>query len=282
MTEFVKRTTKPTKDKYYYSDNIFQASGYGMWDSKGNERGNCTAYAWGRFYELTGKYPKLCTSNAENWYKYNDGYERSKTPKLGAVIVWSKGKIGNAKDGAGHVAVVEEIYPDGSILTSNSGWKSTFFYMKKIPSNYKLNGYKFEGFIYNPVEFEEKPKKITYQVYDNVKNKWLNNITAGEGTGIMAYAGNFGNAISGLKVDELKYRAHDKKKNKWLPWVIGRSDYAGNLPNDIDGVQIYNCKYRVHLKGGTWLSWISKVDNTSMGYAGIIGKSIDAIEIKVE
>lgn len=123
-------------------------------------------------------------------------------------------------------------------------------------------------------------KKITYQVYDNVKKKWLNQITAGEGNGILSYAGNFGNPISGIKIDKLKYRVHDKVKNKWLPWVIGKSSYAGNLGNPIDGLQIENATYRVHLKNGNWLSWINKTDGTSEGYAGIYGREIDAIEIK--
>lgn len=126
---------------------------------------------------------------------------------------------------------------------------------------------------------KEESSKITYQVYDNVKKKWLNNIIVGEGTGIMSYGGNFGNAISGLYIDNLKYRVHDKVKNKWLPFVIGRNDYAGNLGNAIDGLQIEKAIYRVHLKGGDWLSWITKVDDTNQGYAGIYGKEIDAIEI---
>lgn len=121
---------------------------------------------------------------------------------------------------------------------------------------------------------------ITYQVYDNKKNKWLNNIAAGEGTGIMSYAGNFGNAIGGVYIDNLEYRVYDNVKKKWLPWVTGRKDYAGNLGNSIGGIQIKNATYRVHLKGGSWLSWISKVDDTNNGYAGIKGKDIDAIQIK--
>ena len=63
-------------------------------------------------------------------------------------------------------------------------------------------------------------------------------------------------------------------------FVIGRNDYAGNLDNPIDGVQIYGVFYRVHLKNGPWLSWVSKVDETNNGYAGIYGKEIDAIQIR--
>lgn len=41
-----------------------------------------------------------------------------------------------------------------------------------------------------------------------------------------------------------------------------------------------NIEYRVHLKGGSWLSWINKVDDTSNGYAGIYGRSIDGIQVR--
>lgn len=118
--------------------------------------------------------------------------------------------------------------------------------------------------------------KLEYQTYDNVKNKWLPKVKAGTN----AYAGNFGNGVSGVKISNLTYRVHDKVKKKWLPFVTGASDYAGNLPNDIDGLQVKNATYRVHIKGGNWLSWVNKVDDTPEGYAGIIGKTIDAIQIK--
>lgn len=126
---------------------------------------------------------------------------------------------------------------------------------------------------------------IVYSVYDNVKHKWLNSIHSSYGSGIMGYAGNYGNAIGGLKIENLRYRVHDKVKNKWLNWIsgttgIGIMGYAGNLENSIDGVQIEGCEYRVHLKNGNWLAWIDKVDDTNQGYAGIIGREIDAIQIR--
>lgn len=121
-----------------------------------------------------------------------------------------------------------------------------------------------------------KSSTLTYQVYDNKKKKWLPIVN----TNTNEYAGNFGNAISGVKIKSLKYRVHDKIKNKWLSYVSNTADYAGNLGNPIDGLQIENAIYRVHLKNGNWLSWISKVDDTPQGYAGIYKKEIDAIQIK--
>ena len=129
---------------------------------------------------------------------------------------------------------------------------------------------------YLDTDLPNSTDKVTYKTYDNVKNKWLPNVK----TGTDDYAGNFGNGVSGLKCTKLTYRVHDKIKNKWLPWVTGDSSYAGNLGNNIDGVQIKNATYRVHLKDGKWLDWVSKADNSSNGYAGIYGKTIDAIQIK--
>lgn len=96
--------------------------------------------------------------NAEDWYGYTaDGYKRGSTPKLGAVICWRKGVAGNQADGAGHVAIVEEIKANGDIVTSNSGYKSTRFWKQTFTkaSGYSLgSAYTFQGFIYPPISFE--------------------------------------------------------------------------------------------------------------------------------
>lgn len=164
MSNFIKRLVAPSKsDMHYYSDNIFYKCGYGM--------PNCTAYAWGRWYELLGVKPKVYTGNAENWFPKGtsyDGYERGQTPKLGAIACWRKGQAGNDKDGAGHVAIVEEIYADGSILTSNSGYKASLFFTKKIPKGYASSGYTFQGFIYLPIEFDNPTINTDYKYEDFV------------------------------------------------------------------------------------------------------------------
>lgn len=121
---------------------------------------NCVGYAWGRWRELLGKTPKLSRGNAENWYAHNDGYERGKTPRLGAVICWAKGRAGNSSDGAGHVAIVEAINADGSITCSESNYGGTRFNIRKLKAPYSLgSSYTFQGFIYLPMTFEEEPKE---------------------------------------------------------------------------------------------------------------------------
>ena len=140
-----------------------------------------------------------------------------------------------------------------------------------------INGNVDMNYLYRDLIKEiSKDSLITYQIYDKVKRIWLPNVNINTNQ----YAGNFGNAITGIYIDNLIYRTHDKTKKCWLPWVAGRNDYAGNLSNSIDGLQIKGVTYRVHLKNGKWLSWVSKVDDTNEGYAGIFTREIDAIQIK--
>lgn len=151
MAKFTQRTEAPTESNaYYYANNPFYQSGYGL--------PNCTCYAWGRFYEISGQRPKLSLGNAENWWGYSDGYSRGQTPKLGAVICWRKGAAGDDSDGAGHVAVVEQINSDGSIVTSESGWGSSSRFWRSTRANDgnwgQSSAYTFQGFIYNPVTFD--------------------------------------------------------------------------------------------------------------------------------
>lgn len=145
---------------------------------------NCVGYAYGRFMEILGKTPKLSRSNAENWYGYKDGYKRGKTPKLGAVICWRKGKANYGADGAGHVAIVEKIYSDGSILISQSGYRSSRFWTSVVPKGYALRGYVFQGFIYNPAvkETTTVSKQKTYITGKNYTLQTELKVRAGAGT----------------------------------------------------------------------------------------------------
>ena len=118
---------------------------------------NCVGYAWGRWLELLGKTPKLSRNNAEDWYGKKDGYKRGQKPKLGAVACWRKGRAGYGADGAGHVAIVENIAADGTVTFGQSGYGYKRFYLTKMKGNYSLGGtYVFQGFIYLPDASGEK------------------------------------------------------------------------------------------------------------------------------
>lgn len=128
-----------TSNSYYYRANPFYNSGYGM--------PNCTAYAYGRAYELLGSKPKLSTGNAGAWWNYNKQkgyYSYGSTPKLGAIACWDK-YDGNK----GHVAVVEEI-SGNYVKISESHYRGTNFdtrIIKADSSNY-LTSMRFLGYIY--------------------------------------------------------------------------------------------------------------------------------------
>lgn len=157
---FKRRTEAPKKtNAYYFSDkNIFYKYGYGM--------PNCTAYAYGRYAELWGIYLPIikgkARGNAEDWFdviKANDKFKTSDKPQLGAVACWKCGKILNGSDGAGHVAIVEEILPNGDTITSNSAYKGTEWYEQTLKASEGYNWtssisgkkYIFQGFILPPV-----------------------------------------------------------------------------------------------------------------------------------
>ena len=158
MSNFKARLTEPSTSNKYWIHTSKGGVNECILITGNSCLPNCVGYTWGRFYEASGKRPKLSRANAENWYSYNDGYERGKTPKLGAVICWSKGKVGNGNDGAGHVAFVEEVYDDESILVSASDYGGRRFYTRKYNKPYSMNEYTFQGFIYNP-DVKETEKK---------------------------------------------------------------------------------------------------------------------------
>ncbi len=140
-SSFTPRLSAPAgNNQYYYSSkNIYYSSGWGM--------PNCTAYAYGRAYEILGSKPNLCTRNAEKWYDYNkDGgyYPYGKTAKLGAIACWSY-------NGGGHVAVVEKI-ENGTITFSNSEYGGRTFYLTTADVDDANAGgrsfWNFQGYIY--------------------------------------------------------------------------------------------------------------------------------------
>lgn len=142
---------------------------------------NCVGYAWGRFMEImntdTNGLPpgsedniedvELSAGNAKAWFgNTSDGYERGDTPREGAVMCWDS-LVGRG----GHVAIVEHVLKDGSVITSESAWQRNPERPKYDPdlngggqhfySNHRSVGdngnwgantssYKFQGFIYNP------------------------------------------------------------------------------------------------------------------------------------
>lgn len=153
--EFVKRTTAPNEsNKFYSTFSPFYKGKYSMFKRHNLLKGNCTHYAYSRFLEENNITAcSLPTCNADNWFKKVTKYEKGQTPKVGAVIVYKHTK----KEG-GHVAIVEEIRPNGNLLLSMSGYNSYLFKTRvvKKSNNYCYSDYKLLGFIYSPNNFDDR------------------------------------------------------------------------------------------------------------------------------
>lgn len=126
-------------------------------DSKCDVLANCVGYANGRFNEIIGSMKYQFVMNAENFYANGRKFKLDigQEPKLGGIMVWQKGSTLSSFDGAGHVAIVEMIYPDGRVMTSESGYNAKKPWWTQIRTN--QNGrwgqnkeYTYLGCIYNP------------------------------------------------------------------------------------------------------------------------------------
>ena len=187
MATFQPRLAKPEKGNKFYN-----TIGNGGWSSAivGNPKdadcdvlSNCVGWAFSRFneiaYQMLGeegvkklfkenggklkdlksnsKMPLLQPLNAENFYDValTQGLEVTQTPSLGSCMVWQKGDTRSYKDGAGHVAIVEEVISTSCVKTSESGYGCSNPFWNQL--RYKSNGnwgadssYKFLGFVKNP------------------------------------------------------------------------------------------------------------------------------------
>lgn len=173
---FQMRTSPPAYNNKYYISNEYGGYNRCIIINKisGSVLPNCVGYAYGRFMECGNvKSCKLPRLNAENWWSYDEVYARGQTPKLGAVICWQKGKVGNATDGAGHVGIVEKI-TDTEVSVSMSNYGGTRWFMRVFKrGKYDYNGLDFQGFIYNP--YVVIPSKSVEEVaIEVIEGKWGN------------------------------------------------------------------------------------------------------------
>lgn len=157
-----------------------------MWNYPGNpypSMPNCTNYAYGRYWEVTGQQPVGLggNQNAGLWYDYTPNtFSKGLTPALGAVAVW----YSPSGRWAGHVAVVEQILSNGDIITSNSYYNGTYF---ATETNYKdayganqylapwmvtMRDYRLKGFIY-PSNIAPPSYSWVYRVSDQASQVLL-------------------------------------------------------------------------------------------------------------
>jgi surface antigen/nucleoid-associated protein YgaU len=114
---------------FYTNDNLFWKSGYGG--------PNCTWYANGRLKELGYRASALdkMLGNAHQWddQARKAGIPVTNKAQVGAIAVWEPNHGGAGR--LGHVAVVEQINPDGSLLISESNWLGKMYNTRTISGN---------------------------------------------------------------------------------------------------------------------------------------------------
>ncbi|ACD52078.1 CHAP domain-containing protein [Clostridium botulinum] len=142
------RTAAPALDnKYYYSNNnIFykvKLSPPFLKDDGSPIVGNCTWYAWGRIWELTGQAPvdAKFLGNGYEWWQSNlntGKYKTGNEPRVGALAVWKPSLAGSG--GFGHVAVIEKI-EKGKVYISESSWHGSLFKYRELYNTQDLYGY---------------------------------------------------------------------------------------------------------------------------------------------
>ena len=227
---FVQRTVAPSEsDKNFLH---YSKGGYNkcILISGSSCLPNCVGYCWGRWRELLGFDPKLSRGNAENWFLYTqDGYKRGQTPKVGAVACYSLGRTGYGADGAGHVAIVEEVHSDGSITVSESNYGWLRWRRVSLKPGYAYNGtkLKFQGFIYLPIDFDDTPSPVTEPVFEvgrNYRMKYTCYVRTGPGKNYRAKKKNELTAYA----QKLATSAGCLKKGTVVTCQDARKDSVGN------------------------------------------------------
>lgn len=119
---------------------------------KGSALPNCTSYAYGRVYEVSGSEPGgLPRCGAAGWWAAATCAKDTKTPKVGAIACWQ-----------GHVAYIESIQGDTVTITDSHAYHQKsmndlldqpgMLYSTQTWPISKLyqpyGGHKFQGFLY--------------------------------------------------------------------------------------------------------------------------------------
>lgn len=197
-----------------------------------------------------------CTKMIELFKKLGSWVEDdSRTPNPGDIIFydWEDSGEGDNKGAPNHVGIVEKV-ANGVITVIEGNHDGTD--ADKIDGverrEIKVNGKYIRGYGVPKYDAEPKVEKpvekkpdVIYQVYAG--GKWWDEIKNYNTTKSNGYAGVFGKEISGLRV-----RLSNGK----------------------------TVTVRSHVKGGSWLSAITKWDDTDNGYSGIKGKPIDCVAMK--
>lgn len=253
------RTSKPNKN-----NKEFVRKASGGWsdcvkgnptDSQCDALANCVGFAEGRFNEIinacrgtTGLQYTNLNCNAENFKERAEskGLKTGSTPRVGAIMCWQKGATLSGSDGAGHVCIVEKVYSNNKVYTSESGYGSKAFWNATRTNDNGRWGsgsaYKFRCFIYLPDDVQkwvDNLPAITPTVErDTTKNQLKLNKTMNVRVGIETTSTSLGEVPSGSIYNW--YEAKKGDSSTWYAitsdktqWVAGHNNKTGENYCDI-------------------------------------------------
>lgn len=180
-----------------------------------------------------------------NWFKNRNLWlNAGNRPNKGDIIFFKPTRKGAISS---HVGIVIGT-TDTSVITVEGNKDNQVKKCQYSLGFSQILGYGTPDYGDTPTPVDNRPN-VVYQTYDNTKGKWLGVITNYNDSNIYGYAGNFGDSVGGIKA---------------------------RLSNDS------RITIQSHILNSGWLSPITKWDDTSNGYSGIKGKSIDAVMIKAD
>ena len=136
------RTNGDNLGDWFYNANPYYHRGFGL--------PNCTAYAWGRLSEICNSPCSVTRGNAIDWAS-KQGMTKINSPEQGSCIIYSGGILDSMGRFCGHIGVVEQVYPDGTIDVSMSSYGGYIWRLYRlspkdgyyVPESYGLT---FHGF----------------------------------------------------------------------------------------------------------------------------------------
>lgn len=235
---FVPRAT--SSDRPESGNKYYITQGAGGWsraivgsptDKWNNVLANCVGYAYGRYHEIAGRKEMDLYDPIDAGKIYDNavahGRKVSKKPSLGATLVL--GKAGEP----GHVASVEKINSDGSIVTSESGYNCSnpFWVQTRSPANnYAEGGYYLKGFVH-----QDKTIKATAKSTKSTKSSSRSGPTAKATS----------SATSKKRTTSTKRTTTKRGRNAWLDTVAMMFEgYYYNGDKYYDNVNTHTFKIR--------------------------------------
>ena len=146
----------------YSPDNVYTDYRYTSHQGNYFNMPNCVRYAYGRWWCILGYQPTGLgfLGNAEEWFANCTAFTKvpagdpNCVPKLGAIACFADGPY----TGWGHVAVVEQIFSNGTVKFSEAAYPSGPWH-RLVSGNSSNNwgyswAYRFQGFIYLPDSYD--------------------------------------------------------------------------------------------------------------------------------